>query len=100
MALHRASDRLFVLMHTGNHWTHKEPGTELWVVDPKARQVTRRIPLKDPAQNVAVSQGDKPLIYLFGEGPSGGMSVLDADTGKVLRGRPGTSGSMILVPGW
>ncbi len=100
IALHRSSQRLFVLMHPGNHWTHKRGGTELWFVDARSKKVTRRIPLKAPAQNVAVSQDDKPLVYLFGEGPEGGMTVIEADTGKILRNRPATSGSVIMVPGW
>ena len=100
IALHRTSQRLFVLMHPGNHWTHKRPGTELWFVDARSRKVTRRVPLKEPANNIAVSQGEKPLLYVFGDGPQGAMSVIDADTGKVVRSRPATSGSVIMVPGW
>src|SRR5207248_228074 len=33
MALHRATRRLYVLMHPGNYWTQKYAGTEVWVFD-------------------------------------------------------------------
>jgi methylamine dehydrogenase heavy chain len=100
IALHRPSQRLFVLMHPGNHWTHKAAGTELWVVDARTKEVTRRIPLKEPGHNVAVSQDDEPLLYVFGEAPMGGMAVIDANSGEALRGRPATGGAVIMVPGW
>lgn len=76
-ALHGPSGRLFVLMHLGEFWTQKEPGTELWVVDTLARKVIRRIKLEDEASWVEVSQDASPLLFLAGEKD---LRVLDATT--------------------
>ncbi|MBV8684962.1 MAG: hypothetical protein JO111_18975 [Caulobacteraceae bacterium] len=83
MALHNASGRLFVLMHTGEHWTQKKPGQELWVVDTAAHKVLRRLPLKEPCLGVAVSQDDKAQVYLVDE--KGNLSIRDATTLDELR---------------
>ncbi len=65
MDLHRASGRLYVLMHPGEPWTHGKAGTELWIVDTNAHKVVRRIDLETPVRSVAVSQDAKPLLYLM-----------------------------------
>lgn len=78
MAWHRASGRLFVLMHPGEHWSHKKPGEELWVVDVAAHKVLRRLPLEAPCSSVAVSQDEHPQIYLVTKG--GDLSIRDAQT--------------------
>lgn len=64
MALHRRTGTLYVLMHMGEFWTHKQPGDELWVVDLANKKIKRRVPLKKPAENIEISQDDKPLIFL------------------------------------
>lgn len=76
MALHRASGRLYVLMHIGEYWTQKAPGTEVWEVDLAARKIVKRIPIKLAADNVEVTQDAKPLIFLSGEGEK--SLVIDA----------------------
>lgn len=96
MALHRASKRLFVLMHTGNHWTHKEAGTEVWVLDTDRQALVRRITLAAPAQGIAVSQDANPQLYVLGKG--GEFAVMDATTGETLRGRK-LSGFTVWAPG-
>ncbi|HEX4742947.1 MAG TPA: amine dehydrogenase large subunit [Caulobacteraceae bacterium] len=83
MALHRASGRLFVLMHAGEHWTQKKSGEELWMVDTAAHKVLRRLPLKDPCIGVAVSQDDHAQVYLMDE--KGNLSIRDAQTLDELR---------------
>jgi methylamine dehydrogenase heavy chain len=83
MALQRSSGRLFVLMHTGEHWTHKKAGEELWVVDTAAHKVLRRLPLKDPSIGVAVSQDEHAQVYLVDE--KGNLSIRDAGTLEELR---------------
>lgn len=96
MALHRASKRLFVLMHTGNHWTHKVPGTEVWVFDTDRQALVRRIMLGAPAQSIAVSQDASPQLYVLGK--EGEFAVMDATTGETLRKRR-LSGQMAWAPG-
>lgn len=76
-AMHGPSGRLYVLMHIGEFWTQKEPGTELWIVDTQAKKVIRRMKLEDEASWVEVSQDASPLLFLAGEK---GLHVLDAMT--------------------
>lgn len=96
LALHRELKRLYVLMHTGNHWTHKAPGTEVWVLDAVRQTLIKRITLEQPAQGIAVSQDPSPLLYALGEGEE--VAVLDATTGAKLRKRKMHS-SLAWVPG-
>jgi methylamine dehydrogenase heavy chain len=109
-ALHKASGKLYVLMHPGNYWTHKQGGTEIWVLDTKAHSLVARFPLRavptsglgDDAvpfyADIGVSQDDKPLLYLLN--PNGGDLVLDADTGEELRKVEFAGGARVMVPGY
>jgi methylamine dehydrogenase heavy chain len=97
MALHRAAKRLYVLMHPGNHWTHKMRGTEVWVLDAVRQTLIRRINLKVPARSIAVSQDDKPLLYAFGN-EDRDFTVYDATSGESLRQRK-LPGLLAWVPG-
>jgi methylamine dehydrogenase heavy chain len=96
-AYHRSSGRLFVLMHMGPYWSHKQGGTEIWVLDTHTHKLLKRIPLQpNPTSglandhvpyyaSIAVSQDpDKPLIYLVIDEGSGDV-VMDAGTGEILR---------------
>jgi methylamine dehydrogenase heavy chain len=80
MALHLASGHAYVLMHSGEYWTHKDPGTEVWELDVAAKKVVKRIPLEDPAGQIAVTQEANPKLILSGE--SGALVILDAKTGE------------------
>ena len=110
-AYHKASGRLFVLMHMGTYWTHKQGGTEVWVLDTNARKLLKRIPLQPiPTSGLAgdrppyygtigVSQdAEKPLIYLVHD-EGGGDVVMDAGTGEILRKVEFAGGDSILVTG-
>jgi methylamine dehydrogenase heavy chain len=101
-AFHKASNRLFVLMHPGVHWTHKEDGTEIWVFDTQARKRLARFPLATHASLITVTQDDKPLLFTVGGGfgPSAGLSVIDPQTGQVMRGLSGVSGAIAAVSGY
>lgn len=77
LAWHKASGRLFVLMHMGEYWSQKEPGTELWVIDSTTRKVLTRKKLKHKASFVEVSQDARPLLFLNEEKT---LWVLDAAT--------------------
>lgn len=111
LALHKASGRLFVLMHMGTYWTHKQGGTEVWVLDINSRKLLRRIPLQPiPTSGLAgdrppyyatigVSQdADKPVIYLVND--EGGDVVMDAGTGEILRKVEAAGGESVMVPGY
>ncbi|CAN5394966.1 hypothetical protein BH10PSE12_BH10PSE12_13600 [soil metagenome] len=78
IAYHRDSGKAYVLMHMGEFWTQKVPGTELWEVDVAAKKVLRRMKITDAADNVIVSQGAAPLLFLnTGDGK---LTVFDATT--------------------
>ncbi|WP_164157354.1 amine dehydrogenase large subunit [Sandarakinorhabdus rubra] len=79
-ALHEKTGTLYVLMHRGEYWTQKEDGEEIWVVNMATRKVVKRVPIKNRAGNIAVSQDDKPLIFLTGGEEEGEAVVLDALT--------------------
>jgi methylamine dehydrogenase heavy chain len=98
---HKASGRLFVLMHGGAHWTHKNAGTEIWVFDVSAHKRVARFALEKPATLLTVTQDAQPLLFAVGGGPAGGgLSVIDPQTGRVLRGLAGVSGAMAAVSGY
>lgn len=79
---HSASRRLFVLMHQGHYWTHKNSGTEVWEFDAAAGKRLKRIKLPEPSQSVAVSQDADPLLYVIGD--SERIYGFRVATGKLL----------------
>jgi methylamine dehydrogenase heavy chain len=78
LALHRKSGTAYVLMHRGEYWTQKQGGEEIWVIDVAARKVKKRVPLKHEPTNIEVTQDEKPLIFLSGDGRN--AWVMDATT--------------------
>jgi methylamine dehydrogenase heavy chain len=99
---HKSSRRLYVLMHPGVHWTHKESGTEIWVFDTEAKKRVARWQLAEPANSIVVTQDEEPLLFVLGPGfaPGSGLTVLDARSGEMLRKLPGASGSIPVVWGF
>jgi methylamine dehydrogenase heavy chain len=96
---HVATKRLFVLMHQGHEWTHKNLGTEVWVFDVKAGQRVQRISLAKPAQSIAVSQDASPLLYTIPDAAE--IITYDVAGGK-MRGtleNLGFSPVLLTVPG-
>jgi len=101
-AWHRASNRLFVLMHMGAHWTHKEAGNEIWVFDTEKRQRVARWALKGKAGSLAVTQDAAPLLFVATGGPDGPgrVAILDANSGEEVRNVTGVSGSLLGIHGY
>src|SRR5579863_1122683 len=64
---HSAKRRLFVLMHQGRDWTHKNSGSEVWEFDASSGTRLQRVKLPEPAQSIAVSQDADPLLYTIGD---------------------------------
>lgn len=62
-AFNQKGGLLYVLMHQGGEWTHKQPGTEVWVFNAQTHQRTGRIKLKTPGYSILVSQADKPILF-------------------------------------
>jgi methylamine dehydrogenase heavy chain len=79
-ALHRPTQRLFVLMHKGPKWTHKQAGEEVWVFDLKSKKRVQRIELKEHATTIAVSQDAEPYLFSQTEKPS--MITYNVKDGK------------------
>jgi methylamine dehydrogenase heavy chain len=94
-AWHKASGRLFVLMHPGTFWTQKQAGTEVWVFDMAAKQLLRRIPLKIPAKGVAISQDASPLLYTTNG--DGDLAVINPDTGEEVKTAKFDGGGPLLI---
>lgn len=84
LALHASTRRLFSLMHVGGEYSHKDPGSEVWVYDIAAKRRTQRIVLKAPATSVEVTRDTKPLLFTAFMGAQG-VNVYDAGSGKFLR---------------
>jgi len=78
IALHRASGHLYVLMHMGEYWSHKAPGTEIWELDVAAKKVVKRVSLEEPASTIEVTQEAEPKVIVSGE--AGTVHILDAKT--------------------
>jgi methylamine dehydrogenase heavy chain len=109
-AYHKASGKLFVLMHAGNYWTHRQGGSEIWVLDTKTHSLLSRFQLQPVPtsgladdrvpfyEDIGVSQDDKPVLYLIN--PDGNDVVLDAGTGKELRKIEFAGGNSVSVPGY
>lgn len=64
---HSRKRRLYVLMHQGRNWTHKNSGTEVWEFDATTGKRLQRITLPEPAQSVAVSQDADALLYTIAD---------------------------------
>lgn len=77
-AVHPKSNRLFVMMHRGDRWTHKQAGTEIWVFNLESKKRIKRIPLEEPAMSLTVSLDDAPQLYTISE--EGTLHIWDAQT--------------------
>ena len=96
---HVATQRLYVLMHRGHEWTHKNSGTEVWVFDAPSGRRLQRIALAKPAQSIAVSQDAAPLLYAIPEDPE--IQAYEVASGRLLYtlDRLGFSPTLLTVPG-
>ncbi|MCJ2184867.1 amine dehydrogenase [Novosphingobium sp. 1949] len=90
---------LYVLMNPkGREGSHKDGGSEVWVVDPVANRQLRRIDLGGMASSIAVTREDQPqLVVARGDGD---IAVFDATSGAPVRdlGATTTFNPLILMP--
>ena len=78
------SGLLYVLMSpNGREGSHKDGGTEAWVIDPTSRSLVRRIPLRNHSISIEVTQQASAL--LVASRPDGSLDVYDAATGAFAR---------------
>lgn len=82
MALHRPSNTLYVLMHKGEYWTHKDGAEEIWAVDLAGRKVVRRMAIEGKPESIEVTQDADAKIIVAGDDEV--ARVIDARTGAVL----------------
>ncbi|WP_408590222.1 amine dehydrogenase large subunit [Novosphingobium sp.] len=81
LALHRPTGHLFVLMHPGEYWTHKDGATEVWEVDLATKKVVKRIAVPDLPEAVEVTQEAEPKLILAGGSDT--LRVIDLKTGAI-----------------
>jgi methylamine dehydrogenase heavy chain len=75
---------LYVLMTPhGKEGSHKDGGTEVWVIDPARKTLVRRIALKNHSVSIEATQQANPL--LVASKPDGSLDVYDAATGAFQR---------------
>jgi len=96
---HAPSKHLYVLMHRGHEWTHKDAGTEVWVFDVQGQKLLQKIKMNKPTLGIAVSQDDAPLLYTIADGAE--LITYSSSTGKVLNRleNVGFSPQILTVPG-
>lgn len=80
-----ASDReLFVVMRPNSEeGSHKSGGTEVWVLDPNAERLTRRIELPDGGLSITVTRSDPPWLVVTNDNMS--LDVFDPQSGTHVR---------------
>jgi methylamine dehydrogenase heavy chain len=95
-AYHAPSNRLYTLMHEGGAFTHKQPGTEIWIYDLGTNKRVSRVKLDAPASAIAISGDSAPLLYtiMFGV-PE--LRILDPVSGKTMRTVTDLSDEMSLL---
>jgi len=128
LALHRARQRLYVVMHQGGAGSHKDPGPEIWEFDLARRTRVARLQVPNlaadfvgpllglesgglghrllrwitpnpGAHTIAVTQDDRPLLFVR-NAELGVVAVLDPRTGEHLRNleEAGVTGPTLGVP--
>lgn len=95
MALHRPTGTLWVLMHKGEYWSHKEGAEEIWAVDLAAKKVVKRIPIETPVYNIEITQDDAAMIMVTGRDSEG--MILDSKTGEVKHTIENAGGGHVTV---
>ncbi len=79
-----AAGLLYVLMSpNGREGSHKDGGTEVWVVDPVANRQVRRIDIGGLASSIAVTREASPALIVAR--PDGQIDVFSAADGSLIR---------------
>ena len=88
-AVHYADNHIYVLMHTGEYWTHGSSGSEVWELDGATHKLIHRVPLGENTVggDIQVSQGDNPKVIISegGRGAPGGTGKLLVLDGVTLK---------------
>lgn len=90
---------LYVLMSpNGREGSHKDGGTEVWVIDPVANKRLRRIDLGGVAGSITVTREAAPRLVV--SRPDARVDVYEAQSGQLVRHLGATVGAnpILLVP--
>ncbi len=68
-----AGKLIYVLMHKGGEWTHKQAGIEVWVFNAASKQRMDKIVLPRPGAEVYVTQDRDPRMFVVSLPELGGM---------------------------
>ena len=82
-SVHEASGELYVLVHRGGEFTHKAPGSDVWVFDIASKKRTRMISLTHAATAINVTQDAEPVLFTA-DAEHSGVIVYNAKTGEHL----------------
>ena len=78
-----STGELYVLVHRGGKYTHKNPGVDVWVYSLKSKKRKRMISLSHRAASIQVTQDANPLLF-SADLEHSGVHVYDAETGAHL----------------
>ncbi len=81
-AFDRATNRIYVLMHEGGEWTHKDPGTHVWVYDMTKGEIVQKLDLGQMATSIALTPGPNPRLLTIMFGASDALSIYDLASGS------------------
>jgi methylamine dehydrogenase heavy chain len=84
LAVHRASGRLFAIVHQGGPETHKDLGDQIWVYDLASHRKVQTIAMRNKVGSIQVSQDARPLLFACSL-ETNRLDVYDATSGKYLR---------------
>ena len=79
---HSANRRLYVLMHQGHPWTHKNSGTEVWEFDAAQASGCSGSSSRSPRSRWRCRRDDTPLLYVITD--SERIEAYRVGTGKLL----------------
>lgn len=94
-----AAGLLYVLMSpNGREGSHKDGGTEVWVIDPVKHERVRRIDLGGVAGSITVT--NDTTLHLVAARPDGNIDVFDAASGQLVRhlGATAAFNPIVMVP--
>lgn len=101
VAVHHADNRIYVLMHLGEYWTHVQAGTQVWMLDGATHKLIRRVDLPDgmAGGDIDVSQGADPKVFVAvgGRGRPAKLLVLDGTTLNLERTIGNAGGGNLFV---
>jgi methylamine dehydrogenase heavy chain len=98
-AVHQGLGRLYVIVHQGGPYGHKDGGKDVWVYDLATKKGIGQFSLANVVSNLGVTKDAAPLL-IADEPARSGVDVYDALTGGALRtieGPPYTP-SFIQIP--